>query len=98
MVLVAVATKSRFADSGTIFAMYHDAMNLATVAAFTALFGGFGGFHTPRRCMLRSVAAVLERAADEGWDVGREMIGWGLGEWPVLLPCEDDSGTDVSDE
>ena len=49
-------------------------------------------------CMLRSVAAVLERAPDEDWDVGREMIGCGLGEWLALLPYEDDCATDVSDE
>ena len=42
--------------------------------------------------------AVLARAPDKDWDVGREMIGWGLEEWLVLLPCEDDRGVDVSDE
>ena len=32
------------------------------------------------------------------WDVGRELIGWGLGKWLVLLRCEDDSGDSISDE
>ena len=57
-----------------------------------------GGFNTPRTCMLRSVASVLDRKKpDKDWDVGREMIGWILGEWFMLLPCEDDCGIDVSD-
>ena len=29
--------------------------------------------------------------------VGRELIGWGLGEWLVLLPWHDDCGAVVSD-
>ena len=49
--------------------------------------------------MLRSVAAVLDTAPDKDWDVGREMIGWGQVEWIVLLLlCENDRGTYVSDE
>ena len=69
------------------FEKYHEAINLATVATFT-----------PRTFMLRSVAAVLDRAPDKDLDVGRVICGWGVGELPVLLPCEDDGGTDVSDE
>ena len=48
--------------------------------------------------MLRSVAAVLNRAPDKEWDVAREMSGWGLGEALVLVPYEDDCAADVSDE
>ena len=66
----------RFADNGTIFAMYRDVKDLAIVATFIA---PFGGLNTPRTCMLRSVAAVLARAQDKDWDVGKEMVGWGLG-------------------
>ena len=28
--------------------------------------------------MLRWVVVVLHRAPDKDWDVGRELIGWGL--------------------
>ena len=49
-------------------------------------------------CLLRSVGVVLDRSPDKDWDVGREMKGWGLGEGPVLPPCDNDSGDDLSDE
>ena len=45
-------------------ARYHEVTNLAIVAAFSE---AFGGFNTPRTCLSRSVAAVLD-------------LGWGLGE------------------
>ena len=65
----------RFERNGTKIAKYHEVTNLAIVATFTA---PLGGFNMPRACMLRSVAAVLDRAQDKYWDVGREMIGWRL--------------------
>ena len=48
--------------------------------------------------LLTSVGAVLYRSQGNDWDVGREMKGWGLGEWPDLPPYDDDSGEDLSDE
>ena len=41
---------------------------------------------------------VLYRSPDKDWDVGRKMKGWGLGEWLVLPPYDDDSGDDLSDD
>ena len=38
------------------------------------------------------------RSSENDWDVNREMKGWGLCEFPVLLPHDDDSGDDPSDE
>ena len=46
--------------------------------------------HTPRTCMLRSVAAVLHRTPQKNWDVNREMKGWGMKGRLVLLPFVDD--------
>ena len=57
-----------------------------------------GGFDTPRACMLRSVAAVLDRAPDKDWDVGGEMIACGRADGLVLLLDDGVCGTDVSDE
>ena len=31
-------------------------------------------------------------SADKDWEVGMEMKAWGLGEWLVLPPCDNDSG------
>ena len=83
------------AVSGTRIAKYHEVTTIAIVFTFTL---SSGGFNTRRTCMLRSVAAVLDTAPDKDWDVGREVIGWGQVEWIVLLLlCEDDRGTYVSD-
>ena len=38
------------------------------------------------------------RSPDKAWEVEREMKGWELEEWLVLLPYDDDSGNDLSDE
>ena len=56
----------------------------------------FGGINTPRMCLSRSAGAVLCKT--KIWDVGRELIGCGMGKWLVLLRCEDDCGDSVSDE
>ena len=85
----------RFEGNSTECTRYKDVTHLATTATFTA---PCGAFNTPRACMLRSVAAALERAPDKGWDVGREMIGWGLADGPVLMPDDGDDETDISDE
>ena len=54
-----------------------DVFNMTNEATFTL---PFGGSHTPRTCLLRSVGAVLYRSPDKDWDVEREMKGWGLGD------------------
>ena len=64
----------RFTDNGTIFAIYHGVINLAIMATFTA---SFGGYNTPRTCMPRSVAAVLDRAPDKDVDVIDAWLGTG---------------------
>ena len=90
VVLVAFATKSKIRRQWhTECAKYHKVTNLTLAATLW--------IQHPRACILRSVAAVLDRAPDKDWDVGREMVGWGLGGGPVLLP-HDDCGADVSDE
>ena len=43
-------------------------------------------------------AAVPDRAQDKDSDVGRELIGWRLGEALVLFLYDDDFASDFSDE
>ena len=44
------------------------------------------------------MGAVLCRSPERDWDVNREIKGWGLGEWLVLLSYDGDSKDDLSDE
>ena len=37
---------------------------------------------------------VLYRSPDKDWNVEEEMMGWGLGESPCLLPDDSDSDSD----
>ena len=46
----------------------------------------FGGSHTPRMCMLTTVAAILHRTQHGNWDVNKEMKGWRMEGGLVLLP------------
>ena len=57
----------------------------------------FGGLHTPRTCLLRTVGVVLHRSPDKDWNDEEEMKGWGLGEFPYLLPYDKVSDDDNSD-
>ena len=54
-------------------AEYHEVENTAISEAISVL---FGGSHTPRTCMLTTVAAVLHRTPNGKWDVNKEMNGW----------------------
>ena len=83
------------AAKGTKVPKYHEVVNMAIEATFTLR---FGGFHTPRMCLLRSVGVVLNKSPDKDWDVGREMKGWGLDEWPVVPSFDNESGDDISEE
>ena len=57
----------RFVDSGTTIEKFHEGVFFAIVATF-------------RKCMLRSVAAVLNRLGDD----------WlGVGGWSVFLICDE---------
>ena len=67
----------------TSITKYHHVTNLAINAAIKT---PYGGRDTPRTRLLWSIAKVLDGLSDEDWDLDKEMIGWGLGESPVLLP------------
>ena len=47
--------------------------------------GLFWCLHTPRTCMLASVATVLHKTHRK-WRVNKEMEGWEMGGRPELLP------------
>ena len=70
----------RCAGNGAEVAEYHEVVNMAIESTFTL---PFGGFHTPRTFLLRSVSVVLDKLPDKDWDVGREVNGWGLDKWPA---------------
>ena len=53
-------------------AKYHEAVNMAIAYAISR---PFGGAHTPRSCLLASVATVLHRTHRKWW-VNKEMEGW----------------------
>ena len=76
-------------------AKYHEVVNMAITEAISM---PFGSSHTPRPCMLTSVAAVLHRTPNRKWDVNREMKGWGMEGIPVLLPHVDGGDKEVFDE
>ena len=61
---------------------YNEVTNLAIEAAGNAL---HGRHVTPRTRLLESIA-TLDRLSEEDWDLDKEVIGWELGESPVLLP------------
>ena len=69
-----------FQTTGQV-ARYNEVRDVAIEATFKF---SFGGSHTPRMCLLRSVSAVLCTSPEKDWDVNREVKGWGLDEWPVF--------------
>ena len=74
---------------------YHEAVNMAITYAISR---PFGGEHTPRSCMLTSVAGVLLKTRRK-WRVHKEMEGWVLRGSLELLPFVDDDDSDeCSDE
>ena len=85
----------RCSDNGTKYTKYNDVKYMAVEVTFTL---SFGRSHTRRTCILRSVSAVLCISPEKNWDVNRKMKGWGLGEWPVLLPHDGEGEDDLSDE
>ena len=56
----------------------------------------FDGVHTPRTCLLRAVSVLLCNAPDKDWNHEEELIGLGLGEYP-LLPPYSVGGDELSD-
>ena len=74
---------------------YHDVVNMANM---DAIYRPFGGEHTPRSCMLASVALVLHRTHRK-WGVNKEMEGWMTRVSFELLPfAVDDDSDESSDE
>ena len=70
---------------------YHEVVNNATMDAIVR---PFGGEHTPRSCMLTSVAWVLHRTHKK-WRVNKELEGWMVRR--DLAPSSSD-GDDDEDE
>ena len=54
--------------------------------------------HTPRSCMLTTVAGLLYKTPNRSWDVNKEMAGWGMGCRLELLPFVGDDVDENSDE
>ena len=69
---------------------YHEVVDKAITEA---ILRPFGGEHTPRSCMLTSVAKILHRTFRK-WRVNKEMEGWMMRE--SLEPSS--SGDDDEDE
>ena len=84
----------RFTNNGTKISKYHEAVNMAIEATFTL---PFGGLHTPRTSLLRSVSVVLYRSPENDRNVEEEMKGWGWEECPCLLSYDDDRDDAISD-
>ena len=60
-------------NRGVNIAKYHEAVNMAIAYAVSK---PFGGAHTPRSCMLTTVAAVLYKTPNGSWRMNKEMRGW----------------------
>ena len=59
---------------GPKIAKYHEVINMASEATFTL---PFGGFHTPRMCLLRSLGVVLDKLPETR--LGRQQGDEGMG-------------------
>ena len=73
---------------------YHEAVDMAIAEAISK---PFGDIHSPRTCMLPSVATVLHETHRK-WKVTEEMEGWEMGGKNELLPCVGDGVHENSDE
>ena len=62
-------------------AKYHEVVNMAITYAISL---HFGGEHTPRSCLLITVARVLCKT-NRSWDMNKELGGWEDGRWEVDL-------------
>ena len=87
--------ESNIGKQGIKVAKYHEAVTMAIAHAVSR---PFGGEHTPRSCMLTTVAVFLYKTSRK-WEVNKELGGWEMGGSPELLPCVDDDDSDeYSDE
>ena len=73
-------------NQGINIAKYHEAVNMAIAHAIS---GPFGGAHTPRSCVLTTVALVLYKTPNRSWDMNKDNKGWEVGGRPELLPIVD---------
>ena len=69
-------------NDGVILEKCNESVNLAFQSGFTL---PYWRMNTPRSCFLRSIRAVLNGMPERVWNLGREMIVWGLGERLDLL-------------
>ena len=69
---------------------YHEAVNMAITDASSR---PFGGEHTPRSCMLTSVARVSHKTRRKWW-VNKETEGWMMEGSLELLPFVDDDDSE----
>ena len=76
---------------------YHEAVTV-NMAIEYAISRPFWGIHTPRSCMLSTVAGVLYKTRNRCWDMNKELEGWEMGGRPELLPFVDDDVDENSDE
>ena len=84
----------KFTDDGTKIAKHHESVNMTIEITFTT---SFEGLHTPRTCVMNMVDVVLHNAPDKDWNHEKEMKGWGLREFPHLLPYDSVSDDALSD-
>ena len=75
-------------NDGVILEKCNEAVNLAFQSGFTL---PYWRMNTPRSCFLRSIRAVLNGMPERVWNLGREMVVWGLGERLDLLFDNGDS-------
>ena len=86
--------KRKFANDVTKIAKHRETVNMAIEIKFNV---PFDGVHTPRTCLLRAVSVLLCNSPDKDWNHEEELKGWGLGECPLLLPCDNVGDDDLSD-
>ena len=79
----------KFSDDGTKIAKCHESVNMTIEITFAT---SSEGLHTT--CLVNMVGVELHKPLDKDWNHEKEMEGWGLGEFPHLLPC-DSVGDDV---
>ena len=60
-------------NQGIKIAKYHEAVNMAIAHAISR---PCGGAHTPRSCMLTTVAGFVYKTPLRSWDMNKELGGW----------------------
>ena len=81
-------------NQGIETAKNHEAVNMAIAYAISR---PFGGAHTPRSCMLTTVAGFLYKTPNRSWDMNKSLGGWEMGGRLEILPCVDDDVDECSE-